>query len=386
MEINGQSSWRLLTDFGPIYGLSFHGAIRHEPQAHKDGHSKSDIWVTYVLFSCTAIHEFLYIVMPFLPCPCLEAYGYKASNSMICQYSLMSFCSRKKKPTILMKLATFCHIREYADKYWYVWQVPEAPQIIQLVRSHVTYGWTEFIHNAATYKRFNNLRGQLSLSSHNQLGWSLNFLFDESVLLWHLATDLCFHHGSTTPHGQEYAAKSRVMSNYMVYLLFNHPEMLMPGTRSGIVTAASDDIGLLLREYQPPLLDERSIAQGVLRAAQFPMLYQGRIGSLIPNACKLVEELMELGGEEERWKVIQGVWVEKLCYSASRCRGYLHARSLGEGGEYLSYVWFLLSFMGMETLADRHQRSEPPQEEAAVAGASTSQSHGRANQYDVVWE
>ncbi|SPT16091.1 unnamed protein product [Triticum aestivum] len=181
------------------------------------------------------------------------------------------------------------------------------------------------------------------------------------------------------------------MSNYMVYLLFNHPEMLMPGTRSGLVTAASDDIGLLLlREYQPPLLDERSIVQGVLRAAQFPMLYQGRIGSLIPNACKLVEELMELGNEEERWKVIEGVWVwvEKLRYSASRCRGYLHARSLGEGGEYLSYVWFLLSFMGMETLADRHQRSEPPREEAAVAGESTSQSHGRAtaNQYAVVWE
>jgi len=51
------------------------------------------------------------------------------------------------------------------------------------------------------------------------------------------------------------------------------------------------------------------------------------------------------------WRVIQGVWVEMLCFSAGRCRGYLHAKSLGKGGEYLSYVWLLLAYMGMETLA-----------------------------------
>jgi hypothetical protein len=81
------------------------------------------------------------------------------------------------------------------------------------------------------------------------------------------------------------------------------------------------------------------------------------------NACILAEKLMELDREEERWAVIQGVWVEMLCYSASRCRGYLHAKSMGEGCEFLSIIWLLLSFMGMETLVDRQYTSEPPQEE-----------------------
>jgi hypothetical protein len=40
-----------------------------------------------------------------------------------------------------------------------------------------------------------------------------------------------------------------------------------------------------------------------------------------------------------------------------RCRGYLHAKSLGKGGEYLSYIWLLMSYMGMETLAERMQRT-----------------------------
>jgi hypothetical protein len=63
-------------------------------------------------------------------------------------------------------------------------------------------------------------------------------------------------------------------------------------------------------------------------------------------------------GDERMWEVIQGVWVEMLCFSAGRCRGYLHARTLAKGGEYLSYVWLLLSYMGMETMAERMQRTE----------------------------
>jgi hypothetical protein len=79
-----------------------------------------------------------------------------------------------------------------------------------------------------------------------------------------------------------------------------------------------------------------------------------------------------------------------LCYSASRCRGYLHAKSLGEGGEFLTTICLLLAVMGMETLADRHQRSEPLEEEEEEGEgeeqdieeeeACTSPSQGRASQ------
>ncbi|KAG2570650.1 hypothetical protein PVAP13_7KG077918 [Panicum virgatum] len=66
-------------------------------------------------------------------------------------------------------------------------------------------------------------------------------------------------------------------------------------------------------------------------------------------------------GDDKMWAVIQGVWVEMLCFSAGRCRGYLHAKSLGKGGEYLSYVW-LLSYMGMETMPEKMQRPGLPVE------------------------
>ena len=41
--------------------------------------------------------------------------------------------------------------------------------------------------------------------------------------------------------------------------------------------------------------------------------------------------------------MIQRVWVEMLSLSASRRRGYLHAKASANGGEFLSYVWLLLS-------------------------------------------
>ena len=76
------------------------------------------------------------------------------------------------------------------------------------------------------------------------------------------------------------------------------------------------------------------------------------------DAWKLAKALLDLGDENKMWKVIEGVWAEMLCFSASRCRGYLHAKSLGTGGELLTYIWLLLSHMGLETLPERLQRTE----------------------------
>jgi hypothetical protein len=58
------------------------------------------------------------------------------------------------------------------------------------------------------------------------------------------------------------------------------------------------------------------------------------------------------------WDVIRDVWVEMLCFSASRCRGYLHAKSLGTGWELLTFVWLLMLYMGMEPLVEKLQRAE----------------------------
>nr|XP_025882960.1 uncharacterized protein LOC107277886 [Oryza sativa Japonica Group] len=265
------------------------------------------------------------------------------------------------------------------------------------------------------------------------LGWSLEGAFDESVLLWHLATDLCFYHISPS-HGREHATtmcierssglnnrcptwceksihhknavQCREMSNYMTYLLFVNPEMLMPGTRRNLFTDAYNELKGVVKEKNPPL-DERELAERIIAEVQqqleeitgedkSPSSKRG----LIEDAWSIAEELLKLEDDEKMWRVIEGVWVEMLCFSAARCRGYLHAKGLGTGVEFLSYVWLLLHYMGMETLAEKlargdlqnrghsgnlrtfHVRESSGEEQ--VAGPSTSYANGDNGDQHVV--
>ncbi|CAO2146941.1 unnamed protein product [Urochloa humidicola] len=251
--------------------------------------------------------------------------------------------------------------------------------ITELVHDYLRQGWKHHIKDLATYRAFNDNRGHWTLKQEGcggSLGWSLQRPFDESVLLWHLATDFCFHRRAT--HDSHEAARHcREMSNYMVYLLFVRPEMLITGARRSLFREAYREIKRVLEEVNPPLdggqenaplpkpVDEKKLTLKILEQVMVT------VGSGAPHDARwLAHYLMELcnEGEDKMWSVIRGVWVEMLCFSAGSCRGYLHAKSLGKGGEYLSYVWLLMSYMGMETLAERMQRMEVQgvQEEAAA--------------------
>jgi hypothetical protein len=321
-------------------------------------YSATDVKVTYILFSCTTVLDFLLL----LTGPCIMF----IAQDKVFQSNLLSFCARKRHPTVIMKLSTLVFCKDYVNMHCYTKHLPKSSslQVLELVYGHVRNGWERYIHNAATYKRFNSRRGQWALRHKPEMRWSVDMSFDRSVLLWHVATDLCFHHPSTTSLGLERATRSRVISNYMAYLLSIHPEMLMPGSRNSIFMVACDDVEFMLGLVGELPRDERGIAQRILVGEQQPLEDGANIiRALLSNACKLAKALMELYDEGERWNVVQEVWVEMLCYSAGRCSGYVHAKSMSEGPELLSHVWFILSFMGMETFADRFQKLEPQDEE-----------------------
>ncbi|OQU79613.1 hypothetical protein SORBI_3008G170250 [Sorghum bicolor] len=114
-------------------------------------------------------------------------------QDMVSQHNIMSFCARDKKPPTLMKLATFSCLGDFINKHWYVRHQCEARQISVLVRRHAEDGWNKYIHDPATYRRFNNLRGEHALkkmSKHlatdlleeDKLGWTFNRPFDDIIL------------------------------------------------------------------------------------------------------------------------------------------------------------------------------------------------------------
>ena len=151
----------------------------------------------------------------------------------------------------------------------------------------------------------------------------------------------------------------------MMHLLFANPDMLMPGSRTNLFTAAYKEIEDLLHGEDLPLGDEKELAQKITDK----VASSSREG-FIHDAWVLSQELMRLGDEQRMWEVIEAVWVEMICFSAGRCRGFLHAKSLGSGGEYLSFIWLLMSHAGLETFAERQQRVQlrlPKEERVKIA-------------------
>ncbi|CAL5049464.1 unnamed protein product [Urochloa decumbens] len=395
--------------------------------SRKDGYSVDDIRVTYVLFCCTAALDcsLYFLWIGFLFHNPLGRYIFSCTGWLL-QYNLLSYYGRKKKPTFLMKLAYFNSLKELINKSWYVKQVQSISYITTAVFQYVViYGWKNYIKGDATrYKRFNNLRGQGALNVYGQMkemGWSLSTRFDESVILWHIATDLCFHLPNESPQrvatdhmiqttqlSEEAIRVTRHISNYMIYLLVTQPELLIPGTRPALFAIASDDIELILGNTSKEALDgEENIARAIMNATRsegsaiinatttegteteseateaeaieieeteaegteseaIEIEETEAKGTLVHQTCKLAEALLKLD-ENIRWNLIQWVWMEMLCYSVSRRRGYLQAKSIGEGTDNLVHVWVLWALMGMETWVERYHRFEHSEEDGGAA-------------------
>ncbi|CAD6256628.1 unnamed protein product [Miscanthus lutarioriparius] len=383
---------------GVVVYLTF-AAIALFHKSHRENYDDTDVKITYTLLCCTAALEF--IIPGIKPYVNVIQTINRTWPDLFAQYNLLWHLARNRKHRKLRSLQLIC--RDYIDEIWCMKPCQSSSDITELVFDHVVvHGWTESIKDAATFHEFNNNRGQLTLQRKGCTGGmpleSLRRPFDESVVLWHLATDFCFFRPmddaaagkSATPnsHGHDEGdaarRRSREISNYMAYLLSTNPEMLMPGSRRSLFKEAYDKLDEMAgdkddstsspipngtvptqkKTKKPSMLDEQQmIASQIMQKLQ-----SAKEGSesLVLDAWVLAQELMDIAGKDDdgvegeakMWRVIQGVWVEMLCFSAGRCRGFLHAKSLGKGGEYLSYVWMLMSFLGMETLAERLQRTE----------------------------
>ena len=192
--------------------------------------------------------------------------------------------------------------------------------------------------------------------------------FDTSVLIWHIATNLCFRsrppmHFRCRPLHDEVLREvcTEAISNYMAYLLTFRPDMLMTGSTQNLFTEATRHMERIItqatteKERQDPDFDRNLLCKIKKEAAS---LKDKEAYTVIDDACQLAKELLDIKDDGDRWNLMHRMWVGMLCYSASSCRGYLHAKSLGEGGEFLSYVWLLISLQGAKTLAVKLQMPE----------------------------
>uniref|UniRef100_A0A0E0BGN0 DUF4220 domain-containing protein n=1 Tax=Oryza glumipatula TaxID=40148 RepID=A0A0E0BGN0_9ORYZ len=292
-----------------------------------------DIIVTFILLYVTYFMEFATIL----------TWGYYSVDewsNVVFQHNLIGFLVCKKRHKKLMAIADCLQCKGLLDQYFHLEPCYSSEDITNLLSAHAKDGWLNCIMDVQSYWKFSDTRGHWTLECNEcedtVIRSNIEKPFDESIILWHLATDFCFHHKDASPDSDECAKPCRQISNYMMHLF-----------RRVLSTAAYEELEDILQGDDVSFLDEKELTQEIIGKAEFAEC------GFIRDAWILAKELKQLGDEKKMWEVIKGVWMEMLCFSAGRCRGYLHAKSLGTGGEYLTVVSLVMSHAGLETFAER---------------------------------
>ncbi|GAY32673.1 hypothetical protein CUMW_003570 [Citrus unshiu] len=168
------------------------------------------------------------------------------------------------------------------------------------------------------------------------------YRFDQDVLIWHAATELLYctdDHRDRDPD-REF---SKLLSDYMLYLLVSKPEMLntvdnvaKSELKESVPEARSSKLSLKPSELKTvceSILNGRS--SNVISAKQFSF----------SHGINLANELKGL--EDQKWKLIREVWIEMLAYGATHSRPRTHAQQLCNGGELITFVWLLVLHFGL---------------------------------------
>ncbi|KAL6647158.1 hypothetical protein ACP70R_014595 [Stipagrostis hirtigluma subsp. patula] len=411
-------SLRVFTLAAPLVSLRLF-AMWHDAdgrQAGAGGYKKIDIVISYVLLAGAVFLE-TYAILLMIVSPWTYAHLRDRRNcrfaanllfwvlkffqpeerprwsSKMAQYNLISYCLKDKSRWHTRALEKLewggynIHAKTMWDALWYTSHTEVLPSLKLLLFKQLKEK-ANSTTDPVRYKEFGEHRGQWVLQRngcYQQLGWSVEVEFDESILLWHIATDLCFYgdqycaYGiswvSTTasvscagcccfPSIKEYVCDpytnlnrpwdfvrmSREISNYMLFLLVMRPFMMTASIgqiRFGDTCAEAKSF--FRRGVE--ILDEKQGADmlsAVKTSNVRPRDVKGdRSKSVLFDACRLAEALRSIESRERRWRLISGVWAEMLCYAAGKCRGNFHARQLSQGGELLTMVWLLMVHFGM---------------------------------------
>ncbi|XP_075664991.1 uncharacterized protein LOC142634576 [Castanea sativa] len=178
--------------------------------------------------------------------------------------------------------------------------------------------------------------------------------FDKSILLWHIATDLCYYwdqEKKCSSMCDSYCKASKLLSDYMMHLLVMCPFMLP----NGIGETRVRDTCAEARGFFKERKSITNVTQACLNLKEVnteipPSDVKGdRSKSVLFDACRLAKSLQFLENNsriENKWKLVEQVWVEMLSYAASHCGWQNHAQQLRRGGELLTHVWLLMAHFG----------------------------------------
>lgn len=273
------------------------------------------------------------------------------------QYSLIGSCFKDKPGDSHGVQMYGCRIRKHVrvNKT----SVDVSPSLKEYVFQQLVEK-SKVASNLSVSRQLCACRGEQVLKEKNcleKLGWSIEVDFDHSILLWHIATSLCYCHDQERNPSSVLDLRcivSKSISEYLLYILVKQPSM-MP---IGIGQIRFQDTVCEVIEF---IQERKFITNACLACEKIlqvdtriePGIVKGdRSKSVLFDACRLAKALQSVEEErrwqtEEKWKLVSQVWVEMLSYAAAQCRSDQHAQQLRREGELLTHVWLLMAHLGL---------------------------------------
>ncbi|XP_057515307.1 uncharacterized protein LOC130796896 [Amaranthus tricolor] len=329
-------------------------------KSRKDHYQKVDLCITYLLLVVAIILEgcsFLILVFSDWSDYWLKKH-YKNNivldlmaprrrrTNLISQYSIRKFC-RKEKSVVFPRFLKLLMPENKVDEIWHLDNTSLSAKLKEMIFNHFLD--ISKLGNKSDLTILCSSRGKKWLinNSCSDLIWSISEVeFDQSILLWHIATDLCYLTEDAENYSLDHRTESRHMSEYMLYLLVMCPSMLPMGI--GMIRFR-DTCAEVWEFFKERSLDEVEASKMLLRVnteIQPGKVKGDRSKSVLFDACRIATELRSKYSKQ-KWSIISGVWVEILAYAACHCRGTEHATQLRKGGEFLTHVWFLMAHLGI---------------------------------------
>ncbi|CAL5066589.1 unnamed protein product [Urochloa decumbens] len=174
---------------------------------------------------------------------------------------------------------------------------------------------------------------------------SSSVAFPTSVLIWHIATDICYYckdkasASSSSAYMNKHKEMSRELSNYVMYLVFKCGVMLT--TNAQLAHDRTRDQVEQNFGWNNTRAEE-AVTKLFCQTGGWTEDYPS---ALIP-ARNVARELMRINDEDCRWELIISVWSEMLYYAAPRCVSAFHYEHLATGGEFATHVLLLMAALG----------------------------------------
>ena len=280
----------------------------------------------------------------------------------VSKYDMISYCLNNDTPKWMDTLVVYLGAKEILEKMK-IWRFSSSGPV---GRDLVEFIFEELSMKSRTA---NDLRAamdacsqrgdwallQTSRAIYFELKWSIvEYQYAESLLLWHLATELCYlQETEIKPSDDDDHDDGRkickLLSDYMFYLLVMKPVLMTPVLGNWQIVL-QDTCAEAQRISGRRSISKKFVCEKILEVkTKFrPVAVKGnKSKSVLFDACRLAQDLSKL--EINKWKLMSRVWVELMSYAAINCRPNVHAQQPSRGGELLTFVWLLMNHLGLGT-------------------------------------